>query len=226
MIESVAAPESEAELIARSRTLAGYTVGELSTQLGLTAPADQRRAKGFVGRLIEQHLGATASSRSTPDFAALSVELKTLPLNARQRPKESTFVCRIAPDRVATVPFAESRVWMKLKRVLWIPVEATATVPLPDRRIGRGFLWSPSPAEVRTLEADWEDLREVIACGDFEHLTGHLGRALQVRPKAAHGRVRQRMRDDRGAPVSQQPRGFYLRTSFTANLVGACGHAG
>lgn len=215
----VAPPSSEAQVLARSQELAGHTVGELANMLGLVAPPDQRRAKGFVGRLLEQHLGATAKSRAVPDFAGLAIELKSLPLDGRHRPKESTFVCRIAPDRVVALPFLESRVWMKLQRVLWVPVEAVPRMPLPERRIGRAFLWSPTPSQARVLEADWEDLREVIARGDLEQLTGHFGRALQVRPKAAHGRVRQRGHDDGGAPLLQRPRGFYLRTSFTAAVL-------
>lgn len=216
---NVEPPASEAELLTRAHGLAGQTLAELAAPLGRTMPADQRRAKGLVGTLVERHLGADAASRAEPDFVGLSIELKTLPLQASHRPKESTFVCSIAPDQIVQVPWLQSRVWKKLRRVLWVPVEADPSIPLALRRVGRAFLWSPDETQRQTLQADWEDLRDLIARGDVDQVTAHLGQALQIRPKAAHGGVRQRTRDDNGAPIHSLPRGFYLRARFTATLL-------
>ncbi len=212
-------PGSEQELYTRAQGLAGATLGELAAQLGQRAPADLRRAKGFTGHLVEQLLGAAASSRAEPDFPALGVELKTLPVGPSGRPVESTFVCTI--DLSAMDRFSYEDCWLrrKLARVLWIPVEGSREIPVPARRLGAPLLWSPSSEEEAVLRADWEELAGLIARGGAELLHGRLGRALQVRPKAAGSWSRRRALDGDGVSYLALPRGFYLRASFTAQLV-------
>jgi DNA mismatch repair protein MutH len=213
------APLSEGELLERARELSGRTVGELGAELGCAVPSDQRRAKGLVGTLMERALGATAESRGVPDFEALSVELKTLPVDAAGRPKESTFVCTLPLSRVAELAWAESPVYRKMARVLWVPVERDPARPLAARRIGMPILWSPSEDEEATLRHDWDELVGRIGVGDIEGITAHLGTALQVRPKAAHSRITCRAHDADAGWVWTVPKGFYLRARFTAGIV-------
>ena len=97
-------PRDEAELLARAEQLAGRTLGQLAGDLGAEVPPDLRHAKGWVGQLIERALGATAGSRAEPDFQHLGVELKTLPVDRRGRPLETTFVCTIALSEVGETP--------------------------------------------------------------------------------------------------------------------------
>jgi len=212
-------PVDEAELLARARSLAGRTVGELGARAGRAVPPTAHRAKGLVGRLVEDALGATAGCKDTPDFEALGVELKTLPLDRQGRPRESTFVCSIPLTRMAETEWEASTVWRKLRRVLWVPVESDPALPLPDRRLGAPFLWSPSAGETRALRSDWETLAHLIGSGAIDQVTAHLGEVLQVRPKAAHSRVRRLAPEEDGAFVWALPRGFYLRTAFTRAVV-------
>src|SRR5688500_18797590 len=93
MFEAASAPATESELMARARALSGMSLAELARQFGIAVPEAQLRAKGWVGQLLERALGATAGSRAKPDFEALGIELKTLPVDGRGQPKESTFVC-------------------------------------------------------------------------------------------------------------------------------------
>jgi DNA mismatch repair protein MutH len=69
------------------------------------------------------------------------------------------------------------------------------------------------------LRFDWEELAGIIGRGDVESITGHLGKYLQIRPKAAHSRARRRGIDVDGVTFSVLPRGFYLRSSFTAEIL-------
>jgi DNA mismatch repair protein MutH len=103
--------------------------------------------------------------------------------------------------------------------VLFVPVEGDRTIPLSSRRIGTPLLWSPSSEEEAALRFDWEELAGLIGRGDVESITGHLGRNLQVRPKAANARSRRRGLDADGSSFAALPRGFYLRSSFTAKLL-------
>ena len=211
-------PHTEAELLTRAHAIAGRTLGELATAANVPIPAEPRRAKGLAGRLVEHALGADAGSAAAPDFSALGVELKTIPLAADGRPRESTFVCSIRLSDIADTEWERSRDQRKLARVLWVPIERDPARSLADRRIGTARLWSPSPDQEAALRADWEELAGLIGRGEHDALTARLGQYLQVRPKAANASVRARGSDEAGAPVSTPPRGFYLRTRFTAQL--------
>ena len=90
---------------------------------------------------------------------------------------------------------------------------------MPARRIGTPILWSPSPDDEAALRFDWEELAGIIGRGDVESITGHLGRHLQVRPKAASSRSRRRGIDGEGTSFATLPRGFYLRATFTAKIL-------
>jgi DNA mismatch repair protein MutH len=211
-------PSSEAELMTRARALSGWTVAELAARAKLALPVELRHAKGLIGCLVERALGAHGGQRAGPDFPALGIELKTIPLAADGRPRESTFVCTISLRTVADTQWERSAVRKKLARVLWIPIESDRSLTLGARRIGAPRLWSPTSAQEALLRADWEDLVGVIGRGDVELLDARAGRCLQVRPKARTGHERGRGIDERGAPTRTLPRGFYLRARFTAQL--------
>jgi DNA mismatch repair protein MutH len=215
----VTAPRSEAELLARARALAGLELGAIARELGWPVPRDLRRHKGWVGELIERALGADAGNRPLPDFAALGIELKTIPVGADGRPRESTHVCAIALDDVDDGRWASSLARRKMARVLWLPVEAAPALALPTRRVGRAFLWSPSVDEELVLRQDWEELMELVRTGRLDQLDARLGSYLQVRPKAADGRALTAAADADGAPGASLPRGFYLRPAFTRHLL-------
>lgn len=212
-------PRDEAELVARVDALAGETLGALAARFGRVVPPDFRRAKGWVGTLVEAALGADAGSRAVPDFEHLGIELKTLPIDRAGKPRETTFVCTIALTEVGDTEFEDSLLHHKLRRVLWVPVESEPDVPIAERRIGQGLLWSPSEEQLGDLRFDWDELAGLIGRGGVEAVTGHLGQWVQVRPKAANSRSRRRADDADGVPLAALPRGFYLRTQFTARIL-------
>jgi len=212
-------PLDLSELSLRAGELAGWTLRELAEDDSRLVPPDLKRAKGWVGTLIEDALGASAGSRAEPDFPELGVELKTLPVDAFGKPLESTFVCTIELPEIANSEWEESRLLHKMSHVLWVPVEGTRTIPVGERRIGTPVFWQPSEEEHAQLRADWQALSLMIAQGRTSEITGHLGEYLQVRPKAARGASRRRTLDEDGATYDEQPKGFYLRTRFTKAIL-------
>ena len=102
--------------------------------------------------------------------------------------------------------------------MLWLPIEDDKNIPLSQRRIGLGFLWQPSQAEENILQNDWQALSNLIVMGNIEQVSAHLGEALQIRPKAAHGKALTNVRSANGTVVKTLPRGFYLRASFTFKI--------
>lgn len=212
-------PADEAELFGRASRWAGSRLSEAAAAEGGEAPQALLKAKGWTGQLMERLLGATASSRAEPDFPELGVELKTLPVTRLGRPCESTFVCTIPLAEIGSVEWRDSRVRRKLARVLWIPVEGERSIPIGERIIGQAFLWSPSAADEALLRFDWEELSGMIGRGDVDSITGHIGKCLQVRPKAANSRARRWATGRDGERLKALPRGFYLRASYTAEIL-------
>lgn len=209
---------AEATLLAHARALAGRPLAAVAAALDRPVPDDLRRAKGWVGRLVEDALGATAGTAAAPDFPELGVELKTLPV-VDGRPIGSTFVCRAPLAELARGHWADSRVRKKLARVLWVPVEAEQRTPIGARRLGMPLLWSPSPDEEAVLRADWEALAQLVAEGWTELITAERGEWLQLRPKGRRASSRQRGVVEGGVPGLGPTRGFYLRRRFTQQLV-------
>lgn len=208
-------PKSEAQLMAYAHQIAGKTFADLAMVAEIAVPKDLLHAKGWIGQLLEWFLGATAASRSAPDFEYLQIELKTLPVNCLGQPKESTYVCvaPLLPPRLLV--WQDSIVYRKLRRVLWVPVEANADIPIPKRRIGVPALWSPTLKQERILQQDWEEHMENIATGQVEKITAHQGVYLQIRPKAANAKALTTAIGPAGNIIQTLPRGFYLRTQFT-----------
>ena len=212
-------PQTEDELLARCQTLAGKTFAQLASLLTLVIPTEVVERKGWVGQAIELALGASAGSQSKPDFVQLGVELKTIPVTASGRPAESTFVTNIPLLTIHEQTWETSQCFSKLKRVLWIPIESDSGIPFVHRRIGQPILWSPTQAQQDVLSTDWTELTTMIAMGQLNQLDATFGVYLQVRPKAANARSRCLGFDEQGCKVQTIPRGFYLRSRFTAEII-------
>ena len=92
---------------------------------------------------------------------------------------------------------------------------------LEQRIIGSGFLWQPSHYEEALLRRDWEQQIEMIALGEIEKINGKLGQVLQIRPKAANAKALTDAIGPNGKIIQTLPRGFYLKTNFTADILKA-----
>lgn len=211
----------EQTLLARALSLEGLSLRQLAARLEWALPADVSHVrKGWIGQAVECYLGGEAGNQKGPDFQWLGIELKTLPLNALGKPAESTFVSTITLPQLAQETWETSSCFAKLKRVLWVPVEGDRRIPFDMRRLGRAFLWSPTVDEKAQLVADWQELTSLMVLGRLQEVTARLGECLQVRPKAANGKSLSVTVDEAGERALTLPRGFYLRASFTAKLLG------
>lgn len=211
--------EGRAALLARARALRGRTVREIADELGLFAGGDAVRTKGTPGAIVERALGATGGSSKVHDFPELGVELKTIPVDERGVPIESTYVCTLSLADAESQEWATSWVRAKLACVLWVPTLGAADLPWPERRLGEPVMWSPTPEQESVLRGDFDDVVGLVGIGRIEELTAHRGRFMQVRPKAAHGRVRTAAYGAEGELIETIPRGFYLRARFTGALL-------
>jgi DNA mismatch repair protein MutH len=69
------------------------------------------------------------------------------------------------------------------------------------------------------LKQDWEEHMELINTGRIHEISAHHGTYLQVRPKAADRTALRDTTNEVGEKVQTLPRGFYLRTRFTAQIL-------
>ena len=216
-------PANEQELMEKAANLAGLTLAEVAADANIKMPKDLKRHKGWVGLLLEQVLGASASSRPVPDFPTLGIELKTLPITYQGIPLETTFVCVAPLTGLIGVRWQNCWLKKKLAKVLWVPIICDTPhekkIPLAQRRIGSAFLWSPSAEEEHLLALDWQELTDMIVLGEVEKIQGKHGQVLQLRPKAANAQAKTQAFDLHGKPFMTLPRGFYLKTPFTQALL-------
>jgi DNA mismatch repair protein MutH len=207
------------QLKSRCHAIAGKTIAEICKELEIaTIPSILNNNKGWIGSVIEIYLGTTAKNLPEPDFINLGIELKTIPINPDNQPMESTYVCRI-PQIPETWLWNQSLVYKKLSHVLWVPIQADATIPIPFRQIGTPILWQPSHQENLILQQDWEELIHMLYISNPEGITAKFGTYLQVRPKAASSKILVDNIDTNGNMMQTVPKGFYLRSIFTKNIL-------
>jgi DNA mismatch repair protein MutH len=208
-------------LLGHARALVGVTLADLADGLGLPVPVGTVTTKGWPGQIIERELGAGEATGRGQDFAALGVELKTVPVDNDLTPRESTAVCQIDPIEISGESWETSYVRRKLARVLFVALEVPDdSRNVGDRQVAAVRLWAPAPAEEQLLRADFElFVRGFFRQGRAAELTGHHGVVLQVRPKGRNAEDRRRAFGPDGAPVRIGKCGFYLRPSFVGPVV-------
>lgn len=212
-------PTNEQQLLNRAKLAAGYTFAEIADYLKMPIPENLNKQKGWVGNLIETFLGANAGSKAERDFANLGIELKTIPVDKQGRPLETTFVSVTPLMANYGVIWETSHVKYKLTKVLWVPIEGERTIPLAKRKVGQPILWTPTAEQEQQLKQDWQELMDMIALGQVEKITARYGTYLQIRPKAANGKALTEAIGENGHIIMTRPRGFYLKKSFTMQIL-------
>lgn len=212
-------PQSKSALLQLCENIAGHSLQELAETANIKMAKDLRTNKGWVGQLIEWHLGATAGSKPEQDFKHLGIELKTIPVDQCGKVLETTFVCSTPILNTTGITWENSNIRNKLNQVLWVPVQGERSVPLAERIVGSGFLWSASEQQEQQLKNDWNELMEKIALGQIESISARDGAVLQLRPKAANGRVLTDAYGLNGDLIKVRPRGFYLKKGFTQSII-------
>jgi DNA mismatch repair protein MutH len=213
------APIDKKELMDRANRLTGITIQQLANKMQVDVPESLTNAKGWFGTLLEQYLGAEAASAAMPDFIHLNIELKTIPIDDNGKPKESTYICVVQLEPQAISSWEESLIKHKLSEVLWIPFEASKTIPIALRRIGTPVLWKPNIEQEKQLRDDWQELCDMIALGEIDKISSSMGVYLQIRPKAANAKSLTKDKNQFNTNALTLPRGFYLRPSFTHSIL-------
>ena len=212
-------PTTISELKARVQAIAGLTLAELAASLNQPVPENLRQQKGWIGQLLESVLGSDAGNAPIPDFTQLQIELKTLPVDSVGKPQESTYVSVVPLLPEPGLTWQTSEVRAKLAHILWMPVEADIHKPLANRRVGWGILWQMPPNIEAVLQSDWQELMENVRLGRLPELSAKIGQYLHIRPKAANSKSLTLGLDSEGNKIQTLPRGFYLRSQLTEQIL-------
>ncbi|MCL1159842.1 DNA mismatch repair endonuclease MutH [Shewanella inventionis] len=212
-------PKDIDELMQRAHNMAGVRLADIAMEHSISVPDNLRRDKGWVGQLIEAELGALAGSKPQPDFIHLGVELKTIPIDHKGKPLETTYVTVAPLVNIQGLTWQESVVFHKLQHVLWVPVEGERSIAVGERRIGTPVLWQPNALQAQQLQQDWEEIMELIALGKVDKITARHGEVLQLRPKAANSYTLTESIAEDGSIQLSNPRGFYLKIPFTQQIL-------
>ena len=207
-------PQTKEELLQRAVALAGRSLSVIAYAASLADGKEYKGHKGTAGLLVERALGIQRSNHAGPDAVLAGVEIKTLPISGTHRVAESTWVSMAHPPSVARETWETSLVFSKLRLVLFVPLRKEVTGELC---MGTSFLWSPNAEEHHVLRSDWEDLADLLTHGI--EISARRGKALQLRPKAAHNQERVNVVSVDGDEYRHAPRGFYLRRTFTQAIV-------
>lgn len=211
-------PKNVSSLLNNCQNITGMSIKQLALATKTPMPKNLSIFKGWLGELLEICLGADAKNLPVPDFQELGIELKTIPLTKNFTPAESTYVCT-APINNLELNWNDSRVKKKLSHVLWVPFEASKDIPLENRKILQPLLWKPNTEQEAILKSDWEELTDMLRFGMAEQLSARFGKYLQIRPKAANSRAMINTINEYGEPIKIVPKGFYLRASFTKEIL-------
>lgn len=206
-------------VFAKALEMEGLTFSQLGNRLGLPVPTLALQAKGWLGQAVEKYLGATAGSLPIPDFPNLNLEIKTIPLTATGRVQESTYITVLPLRAPFELEWRSSSCYQKLQQVLWIPIEGDTSIPYAQRRIGRAILWQMPEVQEQFLKADWELIMDMVIHGKVEEISGSIGTHLHIRPKAANASILTKSLDAYGDDIKTLPRGFYLRSCFTQQII-------
>lgn len=214
-------PKSFEELGNSLNKIEGKSLSELAKIANLPLPISPLHGKGFTGELMERMLGASASNLPIPDFPELGLELKTLPVSNELEPLESTFLCHAPLSNVRNLTFENSALYSKIKRVLFIVINAQRDQDFSQRKVLGYFYFSPNEEQLNQLKSDFNELYELVKTGNVEKINARMGHIIQMRPKGANGKALTECIGPDGNMIKTRPRGFYMRRSFTKMILKA-----
>ena len=187
--------------------LKGKDLRTLADKFEVTVFKDGKKNKGWAGHVIEHYLGLPINSAQSPNFG--SWELKTISLKKLQNGnltiKETMAITMIDPFNVKNVPFEESHLLAKMKKILmlsriWEGQDEPSSIVygIHTFDIGNEQIYNQ-------IKEDYELVRRTIQNKGFQALTGKMGVYIQPRTK--------------GAGHGSTSRAFYARIPFLKKII-------
>lgn len=198
----------KSEALKKLNALVGKDLRPLADKLKITIWKNEKINKGWAGHTVERYLGLPINSAQSPNFG--SWELKVIPLvqgpKLGLRVKETMAITMIDGEEVKAKPFKESHLYAKLRKIVVVARIFESQKETSSVVYSVGAFDLDDPETYKTVEADYELVRNTIRRKGFEELTGAMGKLVQPRTK--------------GAGHGSTSRAFYARTQFVAKIIG------
>lgn len=147
--------------------------------------------KGWKGQVLERIAGLSTNNLRAPN--GLDFELKSISFRKGREdvwvPKETMAITMINPREIVNQPFYESHCWEKLKRLVLCACSWSGKFNTDSKLLAVSSVDFLGNREVLDeVEADYEEVREVLLQKGLEGLSGKMGKWIQPRTKGAgHG---------------------------------------
>lgn len=158
-------------LLDQLNAVQGVPFIELAEAHGIEWHDDPERNKWVTGKITEAALGKAADSLPEPDLTDLSLEVKSIPISDSLRPDEHTKITMLNFQDVVDRPWELSRVYHKVRSILFVPV-VKHNKERPDQWYIRSpFVWMPSTQVAERMKQDYEEVRTRLRDGRYDELT-------------------------------------------------------
>tara|TARA_B100001250_G_scaffold268189_1_gene231348 strand:- start:1064 stop:1816 length:753 start_codon:yes stop_codon:yes gene_type:complete len=162
----------EEALMAHAKNLEGLRFSEISASIGRLDEAHRKHTKGVTAKIIEtDYFGIPTNSSEAPDFENLGIELKVSPLRYIERlelytTKERNVIKMVDYNEIANnAKWGQTKVKKKLSRVLFVLYVHDNSVNAWDWRVVKVFLWTPSEQQNKSIQSDYEIMRDNVLAG-------------------------------------------------------------
>ncbi|MEA3189821.1 MAG: mismatch repair protein MutH [Thermoplasmata archaeon] len=153
------------DLLARADALQGVPFAELAEAHGIAWTDEAAKRKGLTGRISQACLGVPESPDEEPDIQDYRIELKAFPVSVGLKVQENVKIRTVTPAHVRTQVWPESSVFRKMRTVLFMPVVKPDKADPGPWHFRSPFIWMPSVADERQIQADYEAVRALVLAG-------------------------------------------------------------
>jgi DNA mismatch repair endonuclease MutH len=177
------------EIEARARGLVGRWLIDLDPSAPMVPSS--ATTKAIVGHIYERAFGIPRNSTAGPDFPGAGIELKSVPVfvvNGEPRAKERISISMIDFPALVGQSWDAASVRKKLDRMLMIFYGWEPLQPIARFRTLAAGIWTPDQSTLKTIRADWERIRDLVACGNRDQVSESLSTILGAATKGpGHG---------------------------------------
>jgi DNA mismatch repair endonuclease MutH len=210
--------ETEDDLLERASQLKGKTITEI-----FQGEINEKN-KGNIGNIIESHgFGIKNNNDARPDFEALGIELKVLPLkrlgDKSLTVKERTKICLINYKKLIEEKWDSSHARHKLYRILFVFYEYDNRSPMQSKILDN-LLYKLEINEEPLIRSDWERTKKLVGDGYAHTLSESQNRVLAASRSGA-GKLSEDQWPEQPNQIhsrTARQRSFSLKPSYTKTL--------
>jgi DNA mismatch repair protein MutH len=158
--------------MAHAKKLEGLRFSQISESIGQLDENHRKHTKGVAAKVIEtEYFGIPTNSSEAPDFENLGIELKVSPLRYVERAalyttKERNVLKMVDYNEIASnKKWDQNKIKKKLNRVLFVLYVHDNSVNAWDWKVAKVFLWSPSKAQSKLIQTDYDIMRKNVLAG-------------------------------------------------------------